>query len=872
MLTSVTSAGSKSSLASFVHTNPQLAADLTRLVSPKAPPIFDGRGQRTISRPNSSDLKQISASIAQSGEDAQAVISLFSDVKIAAEILISSIRSPNDMYEGEVLFELKDNLHCSPLASKLLPLVRTYFKDVYPLSDRFEDILRATLFGEGSFPILVLPENSLSDIIAGKNQISTETYTAFMSTDGYPAGLGYLGPAKKDADGPKTALERFSSLRSRAPNPGNRCLEVTHGQHKITCENIVILDNPLQLQMPLIASMERHATVRSQRGSVFNGEAPMTDRDIATTLYRKTTHRRQDFVKIKSSNEIKRYSVGRPLVLELPPESVVPVINRGRPKDPIGYIVILDGDGTPLSRMTEVTQFEALKKQSLSARNSNASYGDMSSYLLQKTASAFGMQNCEEVTLRQVNKIFGEILEADLSARLRNGIWSSEVSVSNSHRLSELMLYRVLSNQQTQILFVPEEMLTYFNYQVNENGTGRNLLQDTLVISSMRAQVLFARVMGAVKNSIGRTKVNVEIDPDETDAQGLFNTIQTEVLAARQTLTTPNSVNPTDVLNQIQAAGIEFEVTGAKGLPETKIQFSETNSNYSRPDDELSSELADLMINAIGVPPEMVEEARRAEFATVAIANNVLFSKRVRHMQQRYDPQNTHLVISMLMADNTFIIELKKVILENLNLVINRNELHQDISAIKDNKPALVDLLCSEFISNLQATLARPDLKSVESNLEALAKHEEMIDKALENIFSLEAVDAMTIGEQAAEKIEALRKGAKAALVRRFMLDNGMAPEAFDLVTLDEDGILSWDLRAEVEQHAGAVAKVLANMTERTSRIAAASDAEQSKLIPTDPGAVEAPDTGSSTSNDDAGGGGEDDFGLGGFDDLGITS
>ena len=379
-----------------------------------------------------------------------------------------------------------------------------------------------------------------------------------------------------------------------------------------------------------------------------------------------------------------------------------------------------------------------------------------------------------------------------------------------------------------------------------------------------------AAVLGAVKNAIGRTKVDVEIDPDEPDSQAVFDLIKTEVVRAKQIQTTPNSVNPTDVLNQIQAASIEFQVTGAKGLPSTKVQFSETNTNYARPDEELNKELTDLLINHIGVPPEMIEDARRPDFATVAIANNVLFSKRVRGMQQRFDPQLAHLVRNMLMSDATFIIELKGVILENIELVTNRKDQSEEITKIKENKPALVDLLCSEFISGLVTTLSRPDLKSIDNNLEALQKHEEMIDKALANIFSQDALDPSLVGEKTFERIEAVRKAAKAALVRRFMTENGLAQEAFDLISTTEDGTMSWDLRSEVVQFSEIVTKVMHDISTKTSRIAVAADAEQDKLVQS-PDATATPVDTSSSSSDTGGGddlGGMDDMGDG-LDDLG---
>lgn len=824
-------------MASLVHSNPQLASDIARLITPVNAVQFDNKGQRTVTRPNTSDLKIIGARVAQNIDDADAVLDLFSDVKIAAEILISSIKSPNDMYEGDVLFKLKDNLHTTPLSGKLMPLIRSYFKDVYPLSDKFDKILRSCLFGAGSFPILVIPENSLSDLIHNGTGISTESLAPHLGSDGNLVSTGLLGPAVTSKPSMFFSVESRSGLLNK-PNPHSKSLTYpdsidstkTADNHKITCQSVVVLDNPNVLYTPLLNRLARESRTTAAMGSMGKRNK-LNDRELASLLYKKATGRRAEFVKLKTDSEIERYSVGKPLVLDLPPESVIPIINRGRPDDPVGFIVTLDSDGVPLSKVTEISQFEAMKKTAKTTQPGSAGgYGDMSSYLLQRAASAFGTTN-EEITIRQVNQIFGEILEADLSARLRNGGWGNEVTVGNSTRLAELMLYRVFAQQHTQVLFVPAEMLTYFNYQVSENGVGENLLQNSLVLSSMRAQVLFARVLGAIKNSIGRTRVDVEIDPDEPDSQGVFDLIKSEVVRAKQVSTTPNSVNPTDVLNQIQASGIEFQVTGAKGLPATKAVFSETNTNYARPDEGLSEELASLLINHIGVPPEMVKDAGQLEFATVAISKHILFSKRVRDMQKVFDPQLSHITRNMLMCDATFVGELKKLITENIEVITKQEKLHEEIEKLKDNIPALVDLLCTEFISGLDATLARPDMQSAESNIQALESYEKVIDKALDNIYSQEASDPSLVGEKTYNALEAIKKTARAALIRRFMTENGMADQAFELISAGEDGTLAWDLRNEVAQFSELLAKTTLNIARKTSRIAAAADLEQDKLV-----------------------------------------
>lgn len=876
----VNSAGQHSGLSSFAYYNPESAASLTRLVQAPNQAKFDNQGRREISRPNTGDLKLISADIARHGEDAQSILNLFSDVKVACEILISSIRSPNDMFEGEVGFELKDNLYVMPLADKLLPMARSYFKDVYPIADNLDDILRGTLFGEGSYPILVLPENSLTDLIYGSPNITTERYAtenyhkhvSSMAADGYPMSLGLLGRTVSTEPVKNSALERAGLMnRTEKTNSSDRYLSAVYEhsgtKHKITCESVVIHDNPTAIMTSQLSQLATMSASKRAMESI-NPNAPKTfsDRELAQLLYRNTTGRDKEFIKIKTDKELQRYSVGRPFIMALPPESVIPVIHTSKPKDAIGYIIILGETGMPVSRMTDISQFQSLKDSAASTQvTGNGGYGNMSSYLLNRTAQAFGT-TCQEVTLRQVNKVYAEILEADFAARFRNGYLGDEVAISDIRRMAEIMLPRQFSNQKTQLVFATSELLTYFAYDYRPNGTGKNLLEESLIVSTMRAQLLTARVIGGIKNSIGRTKVQVSIDPDDQDPQSTYDTIKAEVMSGRQQNTAPTNFNVSDLANQVSAMGIEFQVDGNEGLPNTKVEFSETSSSYSRPDEDLVRELADLTINHIGVPPEMVEDAKRPEFATVAVANNVIFSKRVRDMQRRYTPQITKLCVSMLMADTTFIIELKKVIKENIDMIVEDDKLTR-LRESNSGKAAVLDFLVMEFISNLKATLAVPDMTSISNNLDALRKQEEIIDAGIEYWLSTQTTDKNATGGLIAEQLDAAKNAVKATLMRRFMTEKGILTELSEMFTeTDDEGSKMWDVIPGIVGHAGNVAKLMLDLSRKLGRVAKAAELEMNKLPN-----VEKPEGGSFDTGSGGGtggySGGGGDFSDGG-DDL----
>ena len=127
-LVQVRNAGTSQSISNFVHSNPELAAQVTKLLQPKTPKTFDGKGRQEVTAPRVDSVLQISQRISQKSTDAKAVMQLFPDVRLAAEILVVSTISPNDMFNQEIVVTVPDNLYCGPLATTLQPLIKDYIE------------------------------------------------------------------------------------------------------------------------------------------------------------------------------------------------------------------------------------------------------------------------------------------------------------------------------------------------------------------------------------------------------------------------------------------------------------------------------------------------------------------------------------------------------------------------------------------------------------------------------------------------------------------------------------------------------------------------------------------------------------------------
>ena len=100
-LVQVRNAGTSQSISNFVHSNPELAAQVTKLLQPKTPKTFDGKGRQEVTAPRVDSVLQISQRISQKSTDAKAVMQLFPDVRLAAEILALSDDALAEKLEAE---------------------------------------------------------------------------------------------------------------------------------------------------------------------------------------------------------------------------------------------------------------------------------------------------------------------------------------------------------------------------------------------------------------------------------------------------------------------------------------------------------------------------------------------------------------------------------------------------------------------------------------------------------------------------------------------------------------------------------------------------------------------------------------------------
>jgi hypothetical protein len=379
---------------------------------------------------------------------------------------------------------------------------------------------------------------------------------------------------------------------------------------------------------------------------------------------------------------------------------------------------------------------------------------------------------------------------------------------------------------------------------------------------SIRAILLFARVMAMTKSAINVTKVNMTLDEYDPDPIKTIETGIHEVVRMRQQYFPLGINSPSDLVDWIQRASFMFTFDGHPGIPNTKFDFEATNLQHEIPPNDFDEDLRKQTYMAFGLTPEMVDNGFNAEFATTVIQNNLLLSKRVLQAQEIFCQHLTGLVQKIVLSDAAIFDELLEALNDSSGLVQKKLSEEENEEYTKAPEKFMEDMV-ERFIDVLTVELPRPDVATIETQSEAYDQYMEALDKALDVYISTEFLTDVNIGD-AAQHIDTIKSVVKAAVARQWMAENNYMPELNDLITSDEDGEPVFDLFDVTKTHAQGLVRSLIKFIKAMKPIKEASNADLNDL-----NASEAGEFGGETGNDtEADSSSSSDFG--GLDDFNL--
>lgn len=797
----------------IVGKDPQNAAMIAKLVKTLVP-AYQTEQQTGLAADGRA--REISKGISDRINDNDNIMQLFPDLERAAQILVASIIAPKNMTGGGLIYGMQLDFLNTTVTSAITDVVKTHCEGYYKIDKELPKIIRAIVFEAGSYPLIVLPENSLDAIINNHNVTPTKLATeAFQELFHFsqPSGakqepasitgvrsLGILGPyrAKTETEAASLVTESYAQFYREVTTP------VVENFQSSDVLKWGVTDNYWLLKYPQVLSSIRSGRIRQKLGfqkvsvehvAGYSSGDTTTRNGLKAALFRPAAGEVKPYTVLKAGRNTGRKAIGRPLVMKAPAEAVIPVHMPGDPEDPVGYFVLIDIEGNFISRNS---LSESSQHISAGLTNTNSA---TTSYLLDKARRNITNAENRNLSFDQAVNLTASIVEDELLNRLEHGMLGHRVALGRNMEVYRIMLARQFQNQYTRLLFVPTEMLTYFAFKYHANGVGKSLLDDTKILTSFRAVILFARVMGILRNAISLTQVDVQFDGKSPDPIKDMEMIQHLVMQMRQDIFPMGLNNPSDLAEWIVKAGFMFTFKGHPSLPDTQIEMSNKDMGYRVPDTEIDDQLRKLNYLSLGLTPEKVDSAFSVEYATVATYNDLLFSRQVEQFQDLLTPLLSKHVQQLLLADSILEEEICGKLRDNLTEIreaIVKNELlPADDPLLKDDGQLIrwvYELIAEQFTIDLP----RADATSLINQKQAYDDYSENLDRLLNDAWLGDGIIDETIAGELAGQLNNFKAAIKASMLRQYAAREGYFSELNEYLELAEDGELKFDVEGNM--------------------------------------------------------------------------
>ena len=862
--------------ATLVKKDPETAALLTKVVADRNPMVQrDHRGNRASLAAETQTIRELLGFRGKKNRDAELHLQLNPDLEMTLQIIVSSILSPSDMMSTSLSLSGPEGIFTSDLSAQILTRLDQYLDKEHSIKKTLPVILRKILGEEGSYPVAVFPENALDRIINSDlpvTAISKESYRSFINPDGTPKALGILGSATVSREKrPGIGLESFSSARDTSTIDQRLRIEFDGRAH--LDEYVTVTDNPSVTRLNSLYSKIRGQEVRRRMTQFGLESAELSDHQIEKLMTRPRNYAMSPVELMPKQSEMKRKSVGKPLVMHFNSSAVAVVHTPGDPTKQVGYYVLLDAEGHAVDSMDEGEYYNTVGN---SLQNPAGNY--LSTNLLQRVSNNLNEPGQGHyrgrVTVDMAAKIYSDLVERDLIARVKNGVHATSVHVTPNEEIYRLMLARSLAQKYTQLLYVPIEYFTYFAFDHDHNGLGRSLLEKTSVINTLRSVLLFNDVMSSIRNSLGRTNVKVELDENDPSPARTMEMVQEEVIRSGRTDIPTTAGTPAEIQDFINRAGYRWAFSGHPRLPKLNIEFEDNATSIPKSDTDLVDLLKKLSIQGQGMSPETIDNGYAGEFATSIAASNILFGKRIMTYQELFCPQLSDHIRKLIGYSESIMRELKDIVKERKDDI--KLELEDEVKEIlsrcseEEKSIYLVNRAVREFVLGINAVLPQPPSVSMENQVSDLETYIRGIDAVLDAYISSDWMTDTYAGE-ASQSVDTMKAMYKAWLIRQYVADKGIMPELTSFMSVNDEGEPRTSILDETIDHIQGLVKALLK-TEATLKPigdAATRDMQRIGSDGSDSGDASSGDDEGDTSGSDSGGddlGGDD---LGGGDDFG---
>src|SRR5574343_543698 len=339
-LVNANAGGKKIPALNIIENSPLTAALISKLHTNERTSVYDHEGNKKITTPSHMGLSDISNDTAQKATDNENILELFPELEEALRILVNAVIAPKDLNSTEVNYSAPSDLKVSILNSKLIPIVEEVLSKDLKLKEILPDIVYETLGTNGCYPMVIIPESAVDDLINDRTSISTESLVEHYGNGKNIKTKGFLGDSKVEKSSERTSLgfEDIINAGGAFVRKGMSDPRVKFNSSNVEVDSLTrVIDNKREQEVNKTLALSEASLFHGLEDIHYNrfgGYANTNLNDIQLTqlLYKGNINIRNVTRKIKTSDETTRANIGAPLIKLLPAESVIPVVLSGDKK------------------------------------------------------------------------------------------------------------------------------------------------------------------------------------------------------------------------------------------------------------------------------------------------------------------------------------------------------------------------------------------------------------------------------------------------------------------------------------------------------------------------------------------------------------
>lgn len=708
--------------------------------------------------------------------DIKNILAMNPNAQLAIDIIVNGTLSPNNTLDSSLQYKSSyDKL--GTIKSALLQKIRDCMNDYTELEDKLPTILRDAKYDVGSYALLVVPMARVKQLINEERTNKKGSKASPIKLESVDNALNLFATGKHDAQKTNQRLKTQvidikledlgikSDAKDKAPELGT--ITIHSDLSVIRLNRLKERMIKQESQYDCLAGLAEYSSYNI--ADDLPKQESLTQQQIDESLATAKSYSQDDVLVIDPVDDFE--SMDLPIHMHVPHEAIFVVHKPGSPEDHIGYFIALDLSGNPISIAGELNIYSPVYSGIYGNDATSSAMGGQANFAagnMELGYSGFANNGVAGRRLSDKNALFTRILDQKINKELKESNYiGSDISLSTKKELMEMMYTRLLSNKQTQLLYVPASLMTYYAFDYDDNGNGLSLVIKHKNIGVFNSILTLANTVAAVNNTIDYKEVKIKFDEDEIDVNERMEQIAGNL--ARYTTLNASRLMNTDVNTQVDylgMSGYQFAFEEHPHLPGTTVSIDSLNRERTMPDPDVVEKNEALLIQGLGSTPEVVDMARNVEFASSYFQSNLQAARR-GIADQKILTRFTNKFIRVYVMNAPIILKY---------LIDTIDKKRADLPEIKGIKTIEV---VRAFVSSITVALPRPDMVKVEALDKAIQSQEQLLDHVLKYTIGEEAVQGADVGENLEEVLTALRYKVKALAMREWMASNSMFNEGF---------------------------------------------------------------------------------------------